>query len=102
VATIGALPVGKIVATRRLAGCMQTAQITRVGFEALADAGLPGWKARPGEFEYDFGDYGARRFGFLLDGISRLDQPIPARGMLSLWTIPTDVRALFLEPAHAV
>jgi hypothetical protein len=38
--------------------------------------------------EVAFGDFSAGRFGFVLSGMRVLPSPIPARGMLGLWTVP--------------
>jgi hypothetical protein len=36
-------------------------------------------------------------FGWLLDDIIELPEPVPARGMLGLWTVPLDVETLVLQ-----
>lgn len=35
--------------------------------------------------ERDFGDFGPRRFAWTLANVKRLETPVPAKGMLSLW-----------------
>jgi hypothetical protein len=52
--------------------------------------------AARGEFpahEADFGDFSAGRFGWMLKDVRRLNQPVPARGMLGLWTVSADLQA---------
>ena len=54
-------------------------------------------RARRGELpehEADFGDFSPGRFGFVLRDVRRLAVPVPARGMLGLWTLPKGVEAL--------
>lgn len=76
-----ALPLGRIVAVARLAGCF------RFGHDdPLAGRGGT-------EHEADFGDYSKGRFGFVLADIVALPEPIPARGMLGLWAINDGLRA---------
>jgi hypothetical protein len=45
----------------------------------------------PAEFEYDFGDYGARRYGFGFSDVRKLDMPIACRGSLGLWDVPGEI-----------
>ena len=40
------------------------------------------------EQEKAFGDYSPNRFGWLLEKISPLENPLPAKGMLGLWECP--------------
>jgi hypothetical protein len=44
------------------------------------------------EHEAAFGNYSPGRFGFLFDNRRALPEPVPARGMLSLWEVPPDVQ----------
>lgn len=48
--------------------------------------------------EQVFGDWGLGRYAWQLEDPIRLQYPIPARGMLGLWTIPPDIRARLEEP----
>lgn len=43
------------------------------------------------QYEADFGDYGLGRFGFVLENVVKLARPVPARGMLNLWNVPTPI-----------
>ncbi len=44
-----------------------------------------------GRKEYAFGDYGPRRWAWLLANPERLAEPIPCRGSLGLWEVPEDI-----------
>jgi len=77
------LPRGLIVAVARLDSCWR--------FPEAPDP----FGGRPhAEHEIDFGDYTPGRFGFVLTDIVPLPEPVPAKGALSIWRIPDDVRAL--------
>lgn len=65
------LPLGAIVATCRLVGCVRT--------ELMWDIS---------EQEREFGDYSPGRWAWVLEDIVRLPEPIPARGALGLWYWP--------------
>lgn len=43
--------------------------------------------------EIEFGDYAPGRYGFVIQRVRRLVEPVPCRGALSLWDIPPDVLA---------
>lgn len=43
--------------------------------------------------ERAFGDYTPGRYGWILNRIRALRQPIPCRGALGLWDVPADVEA---------
>ena len=66
------LPLGCVIATANMVRCVTTEVIT---------AHIQPFT----EQEYALGDYLPRRFGFLLEDVVRLDEPIPAKGALSLW-----------------
>lgn len=66
------LPLGCMIATANLVRCVPSDSI----------------RAHVNPFtiqEECFGDYSPRRFGFLLDNIIKLPEPVPARGALGLW-----------------
>lgn len=42
--------------------------------------------------EVAFGDFGPGRYAWQLKHLSSLQYPIPCKGMLGLWTIPSEVR----------
>jgi hypothetical protein len=47
----------------------------------------------PGEPEQRFGNYAEGRYAWWLVDVQRLATPIPARGALSVWDVPTEVEA---------
>ncbi len=63
------LPLGKILCQTRLVAVYRTEQIRHLQSEK----------------ELAFGDFSNGRFAWLLRDVSRLPQPIPARGQLGLW-----------------
>jgi hypothetical protein len=48
---------------------------------------------QPNEHEAAFGDYTPGRFGWLLEDLQALPEPIPCRGYQGLWTVAGDVEA---------
>lgn len=74
-AQIKSLPLGCVIATANLVRCVNTELIERY--------------VQPfTEQERNFGNYDPRRYGFLLDSVVALPEPIPAKGALSLWEWP--------------
>ena len=71
-------PLGAIVATARLVRCDRSEDILRRGI---------------GEMEEAFGNYGPGRFGWILDDIAMLAEPVPFRGMQGLFDVPDDLLA---------
>jgi len=71
-ARIKSLPLGCVVATATMVNCIET-ELIRTHVKPFT------------EQEEAFGNYEARRFGFLLDDVVALPEPIPAVGKLSLW-----------------
>lgn len=82
------LPTATIIAVSTLAKCY------RFGDDTLASVAQGGRLGRWPEHEHAFGDFTAGRFGFLLENTIALATHVPARGMLSLWRIPRDVRTM--------
>jgi len=71
-ARIKALPLGCVLATANLVNCVETEAILRY--------------VQPfSEQEEAFGNYGPKRFGFLLENVIQLAAPWPVRGSLGLW-----------------
>jgi activating signal cointegrator 1 len=66
------LPLGVVVATARLVDCIETSLIERYVRPFSAQ-------------ERAFGNYEPQRFGWLLEGVQRVDPPIKARGKQGLW-----------------
>ena len=87
-ASAGDLPLGAVIAVAVLEEVLvfDRDSLRRVRDEARRGS-LPAHEA-------DFGDFSPGRFGFVLREVRRLAAPIPVRGMLGLWTLPTDVAAL--------
>lgn len=72
------LPLGAVVATCRLVGCI------RITAEDNA-ANLAAFYAHAAAHERAFGDYTLGRYMWLLADVAALPAPVPARGMLGLW-----------------
>lgn len=47
--------------------------------------------------ELAFGDYSAKRWGWMFSKVWKLEKPIPCKGMLSLFTISDAIKAEILE-----
>lgn len=76
------LPRGAVIAVARLVDVMRFERTTLRDVRARAARGeLP-------RHEWEFGDFSAGRFGLVLEEVRMLSDPIPARGMLGLWTVP--------------
>lgn len=79
------LPLGAIIARAELVEVMSFDASSAELIRARSEEGtLP-------PHEVDFGDFSAGRFGFVVRGVCKLREPIPARGMLSLWEVPQEV-----------
>ena len=77
------LPRGKIVAVANLVDVMRFTRSTQKEVRA---------RAQLGEFpthEADFGDFSSGRYGWVLQNVLRLPKPIPYKGMLGLWHVPS-------------
>ncbi len=75
----GALPFGAIVATCRLTACVPTEVLDPGG--TVFSVSVP----RLSDQELQFGDFSKGRWGWLLEDIKMLPEPIPAKGALGLW-----------------
>lgn len=71
------LPRGQVIATCRLVDVLPTYR----GGETL-----PEWIPGPFSDERMFGDYSDRRFGWILEDVQMLPEPVPAKGSLGLWS----------------
>jgi hypothetical protein len=79
------LPLGAIIAVGELADVMKFTRTSLREVRARARAGeLP-------PHEADFGDFSAGRYGWVLEKVRALPQPIPVRGMLGLWEVPREI-----------
>jgi hypothetical protein len=94
---VNELPLGSIVATAHIVACIPTnSQRTRIEPRRfnVARAGLPQRFVEipaKGSDEVAFGDYSADRFMWFLEDVTALAVPIPCRGALSLWDVPSEV-----------
>ena len=81
------LPLGSVIAVAELVGVMEFIGSTLRAVRMRAKAGeLP-------PHEADFCDFSPGRFGWVLENVRALSEPIPARGMLGLWQVPKELRA---------
>lgn len=81
------LPRGEIIAVATLS------DVTRFDRSTVKDVRA---RASRGEFpphEADFGDFSAGRYGWILENVVQLKEPIPAKGMLGLWELPARLEA---------
>jgi hypothetical protein len=84
--SVSTLPIGAIIAVAELVDVMQFTRGSLREVRARARAGeLP-------EHEADFGDFSPGRFGWVLENVRALRDPIPARGMLGLWQVPAAIQ----------
>ncbi len=88
------LPRGAIVAVCSLIACKPTGDANLHGGWAI---GLDEWVLT--DQERAFGDYSPGRWAWLLADVRALETPIPCRGALGLWNVPTDVETQLLEVA---
>ena len=70
------LPKGLIIATCNLVNCIPTDEFTQKQIE----------------FEKNFGDFTPGRFGWILEDVKPLAEPIPAKGMQGLWNYDLEGR----------
>jgi hypothetical protein len=64
------MPRGVVLCVCRIVDCARTEYLERRGLFEQEEA---------------FGDYGPERFGWTLEMVMRLEQPVPAKGSLGLW-----------------
>ena len=94
------LPLGVIVATARVDGCVR---VLSSGFARLSEPADPGkvWDVdRFGQEHRDayrmnsdpYGDYSEGRWIWLLSRVRPVEPPIEARGNQGVWILPQDVR----------
>ena len=88
------LPLGSVIATTVLE---EVIAFDRDSLRKTREAARRGLLP---EHEADFGDFSPGRFGFVLGPVRRLAVPVPARGMLGLWTVPVEVAALIAEASR--
>lgn len=100
---VGSLPLGAIVAVVDLVDCVSTAmlaQVREIGRHRETVDVI--WQMT--DRERAFGDYSPGRYGWLLDDVQRLGEPVACTGRLGLWDVPAEVEARILaqlaEPAR--
>lgn len=89
------LPFGKVVAVVTLVNCYKFTSFTEDSVLEKSGRGV-----YP-PYEADFGNYEPGRYGLMFENIIPLKQPVPARGMQGLWTLPSDVEKLVREQMAA-
>jgi hypothetical protein len=75
------LPRGAIVAIARLAHVAPTEVFGSSDLLTIAEAGR----------EFAFGDFSEGRFGWVLQNVRPLKEPVPCKGALGLWAVSQDV-----------
>lgn len=107
-----ALPLGQVVAVAELVACKPAEMFADVfrhrsrGCMPFAEFGIDTDRNQyvgvsiP-YHEPEFGDYRRGRFGWILQRVQRLPNPVPAKGALSLWTPDDDVLQRVLAQVEA-
>ena len=93
------LPLGAVVATARLDGCVRVLSGGFASFAERADPGMVWVVDRFGLEDRDayrmysdpYGDYSEGRFVWLLSEIRRVEPPIEATGRQGIWKLPIQV-----------
>jgi hypothetical protein len=80
-----ALPQGEVVATAKLLDCIRFAKDTAWIVEEHCAIPHGQWPYLTGQYEYLLGDFSPGRYGFVLEDVRPLPEPIPARGFQGLW-----------------
>lgn len=75
-------PLGKILAVATLAGCEETQDIVRQGLSVQ---------------EVALGNYSPGRWGWKLEDLRRLPNPVACKGALGLWTVPQEIESALAE-----
>lgn len=99
------LPLGQVVAVAELLGVVPTEVIVAARLKHRRPCVRYGTGAnefvRVATHEYAFGNYAAGRYGWLLDNVQRLENPVEAKGQLGIWTCPPDVAQRVLAQLDA-
>lgn len=80
------LPLGAVVAVARVVGYVED-----VGSDIRAFGGRPSWAPADPTLLYGSGWWFLGPYGWLLDDVARLSEPVPCRGMQKVWSLPRDV-----------
>lgn len=86
------LPRGKVIGVGILDDLLRCDASTEKTIIRQSNAGL-----LPPD-EVAFGDFSEGRCGFVMTDMCRLATPIPARGMLGIWKLPSEIEAQILAP----
>lgn len=78
---INTLPIGVIIAKCNLVDCMKIKERDIIHGRAYTEVPRVIVEGK----ELIFGDYSPGRYGWLLDNIEQLHEPLPAKGQLSIW-----------------
>jgi len=70
------LPLGAIIGTVEITDCLPTEKADEIGLYSH-------------HAEWAFGDYGAGRYMWLLTNPCMFDTPMPCKGALKIWTVPS-------------
>lgn len=94
------LPRGQVIAVAELVDCIPSEQLVRLFNKhprpCLRYGDGPDEFVRATRHEQWFGNYAPERFGWVLNGVQRLENPVDAKGQLGIWTAPPDVEQLVL------
>ena len=93
-ASMFSLPFGAIVASCRLVDCQPSEYFTAVDIDAARSPDLPPGTPHPHWYTWTeglLGDFGPGRFGWVLEDIRALPEPIPYRGRQRLFNVSDDV-----------
>lgn len=78
---VALLPLGAIIGTAKLTTVGTTTAAVKAGLSAEQMA---------------FGDFSAGRFAWFFNSVKKLREPIPCKGALGLWEVPTIIEAELL------
>lgn len=93
------LPRGMVIAVAELVDCVSTDRLRKVieltldgkNMRPLTQGEATALISRDLSNELAFGDYASGRWGWVLDRVQRLPNPVSANGQLGLWRVPSDV-----------
>lgn len=85
------LPRGLILAVAEIRDVMTTEEMVRL-WRSHDSGRVPNYHD---DRERQFGDYGPDRFAWRLVNVRRLVEPIPCKGALGLWTVPSEIETQF-------
>lgn len=93
--TAESLPLGALIAVAELE------DVIEFDHRSLAEVRARSARGELPPHDAEFGDFSPGRFGFVLRDVRPLHPPIPARGMLGLWEVPSTLeRRILAEVGH--